>query len=189
VRRDGSRQTGSFADSAARPSSPAKTTCSKTRRYEDEEIGEDAREGLVGRLGEQRMDLEEGGNRRRLDALAGVAAPARVAGILAIAPRQGARQTIGARQLGSPLVDQVEGVEELEVPHLEGVQHLLERVELRQLLAVLVLRELALADPRLAGHPGLALAPQLAQKAERPAQVGEHVHKRNVLGGADSGKP
>src|SRR5436305_824646 len=62
-------------------------------------------------------------------------------------------------EVGRAAVDQVESVEELEIADFQGAEHLFERIELGQLLAVLVFRELALADAGLARDAGLALTP------------------------------
>jgi hypothetical protein len=117
---------------------------------EEEQVVEELAESLAGVLGQQVRPLRGGRRKQRLV----TAARSRLTDLLHLH--------------GEP-VHQPQGIEELGVADPEGIEHLLQGVELRQLLAGLILRELALADPGFLRELDLALAAQVPQETERPA--------------------
>jgi hypothetical protein len=133
---------------------------------EDQQVREDPAEGLVGRAGQQGTAIGEGREKERLSQ--GIVGPL------------GSGRALGAFQVPGAAVHDVQGIEEVEVPHVQGVQHFFQRVELGQLLAVLIFGKLALANAGLPSDARLAVSAQLAQEAERLAQIGKHGHARNV---------
>src|SRR6185295_9862656 len=140
-----------------------------------EEVVENFLEALLQRL--RAAPFEEGGQE---DAL--LLAQIREQAIVVVALRTRAlgvgvlSQAVQAR--GAP-VDEVEGVEELEIFDAERRQQPLQGFELGQ-PAVLVFRQLALADAGFLGDLALALAAELAQEAKGQTEVMEHLHAENL---------
>src|SRR5258707_1180285 len=86
----------------------------KNPPVEQQQIGEHLAEGLVGGLGEEALALDQ---RRHVKAVFGAAAQSSAGTGL---------------EVGGAAVDQVERVEKLEVPNLQGPENLLQRIPLGQ---------------------------------------------------------